>query len=130
VREIRSYGEFFPHYVSQHSRPATRWCHFAGTHLGAVAAVAALGARRPAGGLALPIIAYGVAWSSHLLIEGNRPTTFDHPIWSLRADLQMLAMMWQGRDDELTRIARDRSTIVLDGGVSAQRPMSSSMRAI
>jgi hypothetical protein len=27
----------------------------------------------------------------------------------------MIAMMWQGRDDELTRIARDQRTIVLDG---------------
>jgi hypothetical protein len=25
-------------------------------------------------------------------------------------------MMWQGRDDELTRIVRDQSTILLDGG--------------
>jgi hypothetical protein len=28
----------------------------------------------------------------------------------------MIAMMWQGRDDELTRIVRDQSTIVLEGG--------------
>jgi hypothetical protein len=25
-------------------------------------------------------------------------------------------MMWQGRDDELTRIVRDQNTILLDGG--------------
>ncbi len=115
-REFSSYGEYFPFYVSQHSRPRTRWLHFAGVHLGAMVASAALVARRPAGILALPVIGYGLAWYSHLAIEKNRPATFGHPLWSLRGDLQMISMMWQGRDDELTRIARDQTSIVLDGG--------------
>jgi hypothetical protein len=116
AREFGSYEEFFPFYVSVHSRPATRWLHFAATHLGAAAAVAALVRRRPAGLLALPLISYGVAWGSHLAIEKNHPATFGHPLWSLRGDLRMIAMMWQGRDDELTRIVRDQNTILLDGG--------------
>ena len=118
-REFRRYEDFFPHYVSQHSRPETRWLHFAGVHLGVLAAAASLLARRPAGILALPVLGYGLAWSSHLAIEKNRPTTFGHPLWSLRGDLQMITMMWQGRDDELTRIARDQTTIVLDRGDTA-----------
>jgi hypothetical protein len=115
VREFRSYEDFFPYYVSQHSRPATRWLHFTGAHLGVAAAAAALVARRPAGVLALPAIGCGLAWYSHLAIEKNRPASLGHPLWSLRGDLRMIAMMWQGRDDELTRIARDQRTIVLDG---------------
>jgi hypothetical protein len=111
-----SFEEYFPHYVSQHSRPATRWLHFAGAHLGAVAAAAALVRRQPAGILALPLIGYWVARGSHRAVEKNRPATFAHPLWSVRGDLRMIAMMWQGRDDELTRIARDQGTIVLDGG--------------
>jgi hypothetical protein len=113
-REFHSYEEYFPHYVGQHSQPGTRWLHFAGVHLGALAAAAALVARRPAGILALPVIGYGLAWYSHLVIEKNRPATFGHPLWSLRGDLQMVSMMWQGRDDELTRIARDQTSIVLE----------------
>jgi hypothetical protein len=115
MKRFRSYEEYFPFYVSQHSLPATRWFHFAGTHLGALAASAALVARRPLGVLAFPVIAYGMAWYSHFAIERNRPATFGHPLWSLRGDFQMLAMMWQGRDDELTRIARDQRSIVLPG---------------
>ncbi len=111
-----SFEEFFPHHVSQHSRPATRWLHFAGAHLGALVAVAAVVRRRPAGILALPLIGYWVGRGSHLAVEKNRPPTFAHPLWSLRGDLRMIAMMWQGRDDELTRIARDQGTIVLDEG--------------
>jgi len=90
--------------VSLHSRSATRWLHFAGTHLAAAAAAAALVRRRPVELLAVPLISYGVAWGSHLAIEKNRPATFAHPLWSLRGDLRMIGMMWQGRDDELTRI--------------------------
>jgi len=111
-----SFEEYFPHHVSRHSRPATRWLHFAGAHLGALAAATALVRRRPAGILALPLIACWVAWGSHRAVEKNRPAGFAHPLWSLRGDLRMIAMMWQGRDDELTRMARDQSTIVLDGG--------------
>ena len=111
-----SFEEYFPHHVSRHGRPATRWLHFAGAHLGAVAAAVALVRRRPAGILALPLIACWVAWGSHRVVERNRPASFAHPLWSLRGDLRMIAMMWQGRDDELTRIARDQGTIVLDGG--------------
>jgi hypothetical protein len=116
MREFSRYEDFFPYYVSQHSRPATRWIHFAGTHLGALAAATALVRRRPAGVLAWPLLSYGLAWCSHLVIERNRPATFGHPLWSLRGDVQMLAMMWQGRDDELTRVARDQWMIVIDGG--------------
>lgn len=115
ARQFRGYQDFFPYYVSQHRHPATRWFHFAGTHLGALAASAALIARRPAGVLAFPVISYGLAWYSHFAIEKNRPASFGHPLWSLRGDLQMMAMLWQGRDDELTRIARDQEMIVLDG---------------
>ena len=115
-RSFAGYEDFFPFYVSQHSQPATRWLHFAGLHLGGLAASAALLSRRPAGVLALPALGYGFAWYSHYAIEKNRPATLGHPLWSLRGDVQMIAMMWQGRDDELTRIARDQRTIVLDGG--------------
>jgi len=115
-REFSSFEDYFPFYVGQHSRPQTRWLHFAGVHLGVMVASAALVARRPAGVLALPVVGYGLAWYGHLAVERNRPASFGHPLWSLRGDLRMIAMMWQGRDDELTRIARDQTTIVLDPG--------------
>ncbi len=101
------FEEFFPWYVGQHSKRATRWFHFAGTHLGAAVAATGVVVRRPAQVLAFPLISYGVAWFSHFAIEGNNPASFGHPLWSLRGDLRMLAMMWQGRDPELDRIARE-----------------------
>ena len=106
MAEFSSFEEFFPFYVGQHSRAATRWAHFGGTHLGLAMAVAGALRRRPRLIALAPVVAYGVAWASHFGIEGNRPATFGHPAWSLRGDVRMLSMMWQGRDAELDAMAR------------------------
>ncbi len=105
MKEFASFEDFFPYYVSQHSKPATRRFHFAGTHLGAASALVGIVTRRPKLVAAAPVISYGMAWFSHFVIEKNRPATFGHPQWSLRGDYLMLLRMWQGRDDELSRMA-------------------------
>jgi hypothetical protein len=117
--EFGSFEAFFPYYVGQHSKPATRWFHFAGTHLGAVAGITGIARRKPALLAAAPVISYGLAWFSHFTIEGNRPATFGHPLWSLRGDLRMLTMMWQGRDAELTRMAGDARRLTVRQGEAA-----------
>jgi len=106
-REFSDFEDFFPWYVGQHSKRATRWFHFAGTHLGAATALTGVAIRRPVLLAGFPVISYGMAWFSHFVIEKNNPASFGHPLWSLRGDVRMLSMMWQGRDSELERIARD-----------------------
>lgn len=105
--QFSDFEEFFPWYVGQHSKRATRWMHFAGTHLGAAVAVAGVVTRRPVLIANFPVISYSFAWFSHFVIEKNNPASFGHPLWSLRGDMRMLAMMWQGRDAELERIAQE-----------------------
>jgi len=107
MAEFSSYQDFFPYYVSQHSKPATRWVHFGGTHLGAAVGITGIVRRRPALLAAAPVISYGLAWFSHFVIEKNKPATFGKPLWSFRGDLQMIRMMWQGRDAELSQLAQD-----------------------
>ena len=106
-REFASFDEFFPYYVGQHSKTATRWVHFAGTHAGAVIGAVAIAGRKPALLVLAPVVSYGAAWISHFTIEKNKPASFGHPLWSFRGDMKMLAMMWRGRDAELGRIAED-----------------------
>lgn len=105
---FRNFEEFWPYYVREHRRQATRLLHFAGTTaaiLCLIGAVALLSFRFL---LLAPIAAYGLAWLGHFFIEGNRPATFRHPLWSLIADLRMYALMWQGRmGDEVRRLAPD-----------------------
>ena len=92
-----SFEEFWPFYVSQHSKAGTRALHFAGTTLGLACAVAALADRRPAFLVPGLVLSYGLAWIGHFVIEKNRPATFQHPLWSLRGDFRMYGLMWRGR---------------------------------
>ena len=109
--EPQSFEEFFPFYCGEHSRPLTRWMHFAGTHAAGAVAAAAVVMRRPALLLAAPVVSYGTAWVAHFAVEKNRPATFTHPLWSLRGDLTMIGMMWKGRDAEIQTMA-DRAAAV------------------
>ena len=112
-REFRDFEEFFPYYVGEHSRAATRWFHFAGTNVGIASFATGVALRRRSLMAAAPAVAYGMAWFSHFAIQKNRPATFGHPLWSLRGDARMLAMMWRGRDDELQSIAEDSRRITI-----------------
>lgn len=104
-QEFKSFEEFWPHYVAEHSKPATRALHLAGTTAG-LACAAALLARGRWRLLPLAFIpGYAAAWLGHFLIEKNRPATFDHPLWSLRGDYKMIGMMLAGKmEDEVERV--------------------------
>ena len=94
---IRDYASFWGHYLRAHSRPPTRALHYAspGAALLLLAAAAAWADWRLA--LAAPIVGYGIAWVGHAALEGNRPATFGHPLWSFVSDIRMLALFATGR---------------------------------
>lgn len=91
-----SFAEFWPFYIREHSRAPTRWLHFSGLLLAAVALAAGLtlGSRYL---LLVPIAGYGLAWAGHFFVEGNRPATFRYPLYSLRGDFRMFRLMATGR---------------------------------
>lgn len=85
-----SYREFWPRYLGEHRRAASRALHFAGTCLGLyllAGAVAAGDWRLVPAGL---LCGYACAWVGHALVERNRPATFIHPWWSFLSDFRML----------------------------------------
>lgn len=94
---MRTYAEFWPHYVGAHRSPANRALHYAGTLSAVGLLVAAAVTGEPLLVLAAPLVGYGLAWAGHFLVEGNRPATFGHPLWSLYSDFRMLAFAVRGR---------------------------------
>ncbi len=119
--ECRTFDEFWLFYVKQHQKKRTRAVHLLGTS----AALACL-----AGGLltkrrwllaVAPLVGYGPAWASHFFIEGNKPASFEHPLWSLRADLVMWAKMAQFKmSDEVERVLRDDAANRAAEGASSE----------
>ena len=100
---IRSFQDFWPYYVRQHSRARTRALHAAGSVLAVVIFGAAFALSLWLL-IAVPIVGYAFAWYAHFFVEHNRPATFGHPFYSLFADYRMLFLMMAGRmDDEVTK---------------------------
>ena len=87
--EPRTFEEFWPVYVRAHKNKTNRDLHFAGTSLAMACIAGSLLTGRRSLLLAAPVLGYGLAWVGHFFVEGNRPATFGHPLWSLRGDLIM-----------------------------------------
>ena len=96
-QRITSYREFWPIYIAQHGRPATRLLHFIGTS-GALALLT-MAAVLPQLWLLLaaPFSGFFFAWVGHFFVEKNRPATFKYPLFSLIGDFHMYGLMWLGR---------------------------------
>jgi hypothetical protein len=94
---FRSFGEFYPYYLSEHRDPTCRRLHFVGTGLVITLLVWATVSGQPALLWLLPVIGYGFAWVGHFFFEKNRPATFKHPVYSLIGDFAMFRDILTGR---------------------------------
>jgi len=79
---IETYKDFWPFYLRQHSKPATRAVHFLGTGLATASLAALIATGNLRFGLVALFAGYGPAWLGHFFIEKNRPATFTYPVWS------------------------------------------------
>lgn len=96
-RLITSFRDFWPYYLREHARPATRALHYAGTTLVVGIAIYALVTGSWLLFAVLPVAGYGFAWVAHFAVEKNRPATFTYPLWSLAGDFKMWWMWLTGR---------------------------------
>src|SRR3954464_9308522 len=96
-RQFKSFGEFWPYYLGEHSKAATRLLHCCGSliAIGVLIVFMAVG-RWWLFPLAV-VPGYAFAWVGHFFVEKNRPATFTYPLWSFMGDWKMLALMLTGK---------------------------------
>ncbi|EMD83067.1 DUF962 domain-containing protein [Pacificimonas flava] len=97
AREYKTFAQFWPFYLREHSRPRTRALHYVGTSLVVLLAIIAVLTGNWWLLIALPVAGYFFAWIAHFTVEKNRPATFTYPLWSLYADFRMWALWITGR---------------------------------
>lgn len=104
--QFRSLEDFWPFYMNQHSKSATRRWHFCATGISTLFFLAALLVKWWLFIFA-PLFGYGLAWCSHFFIEGNASATLGYPLWSLVCDYKMFGLMLTGRlDREIKRLGK------------------------
>src|ERR1043165_1791803 len=93
MRQYQSFADFWPHYLGEHSKRATRVLHCAGS-IAAIALLVVLVAIGKWWLFPLALVpGYGMAWIGHFFVEKNQPATFTYPLWSFMGDWKMLALM-------------------------------------
>jgi 2-polyprenyl-6-methoxyphenol hydroxylase-like FAD-dependent oxidoreductase len=93
----KTFGEFYPEYLSAHAHRRTKFVHTVGLLGGLTLGLTGLLLRRPAlvaGGLAL---GYLPAFVSHWIIEKNQPKTFENPLLSFCGDFVMVYEFLTGK---------------------------------
>ena len=105
AQHFQSFDEFWPHYVREHAKKTTRTLHFVGLTAAMASAAGGLLLRKRSLLALAPIAGYGLAWIGHFFVEKNRPASFEHPMWSFRADLLMWSKIVAGTmDAEVERV--------------------------
>ena len=87
-----SFAEFYPFYLSEHAKPATRRLHFIGSSFSLLCLILLVLSGDLWWFLAALLCGYGFAWFAHFVFEKNRPATFRYPFYSLMGDWKMF---WQ-----------------------------------
>jgi hypothetical protein len=88
-KSYKTFGEFYPFYLSEHRNTTSRALHFAGTSIAIVLLVAAVVTLT---WWLVPLAfvqGYALAWVGHFFFEHNKPATFRYPRFSLMGDWRM-----------------------------------------
>lgn len=97
MRRYVRFAEFYPFYLSEHSKRTTRRLHFVGSAL-ALFCLMMMVLRADAWWLLAALVCgYGFAWVSHMTVEKNRPATFKYPLYSFMGDWVMFWQMVTGK---------------------------------
>ena len=88
--KFNSFKEFYPFYLSEHSKKSTKILHVIGSMLVICILLYSINNQDWSKLYYLPITGYGFAWIGHFFFEKNKPATFKYPIYSFIGDWVML----------------------------------------
>jgi hypothetical protein len=97
AKTFRSFAEFYPFYLTEHSNRTCRRLHFVGSTLALVWLGALLWTGQPQFLLLGLLCGYGFAWVGHFGFEKNRPASFRRPLYSFMGDWVMYKDLWTGK---------------------------------
>ena len=86
---FRTFADFYPFYLSEHTNRVSRRLHFVGTSL-ALALLVAAALTQAWWLVALALVqGYGFAWVGHFFFEHNKSATFKYPRFSFMGDWRL-----------------------------------------
>ncbi|MFC3093696.1 DUF962 domain-containing protein [Alteromonas sediminis] len=94
---FKSFSDFYPYYLKEHSNPTCRTLHFVGSWIVLFLLATAIYLQNPWLLLLMPVAGYGFAWVGHFFYEHNKPATFKHPWYSLMGDWVMFKDILVGK---------------------------------
>ncbi|MCO7224487.1 DUF962 domain-containing protein [Pleionea sp. CnH1-48] len=97
AKEFKSFAEFYPYYLSEHSHPTCRKLHYVGSFLTLAILAYGLVSQEYWSLWFMPLAGYGFAWIGHFFIEKNKPATFTYPFYSFIGDWVMLKDFLTGK---------------------------------
>lgn len=97
AQRFRTFGDFYPFYLSEHANRTSRRLHFTGTSIAVVLLAAALLLQAWSLVLLALVQGYAFAWVGHFFFEHNRPATFKYPGYSFMGDWRLWWQMLTGR---------------------------------
>ena len=96
-RQFKSFAEFYPFYLNEHSNRTCRRLHFVGTSLALLCLIALLATGHAWYLLGAVLAGYGFAWIGHFVFEKNRPASFKRPLYSFKGDWVLWRDMLTGK---------------------------------
>lgn len=106
IPEFKTFAEFWPFYLGEHSNPWNQRLHAVGTTIGLFLLVVAILNGQPILILPALISGYFFAWIGHFFVEHNKPATFKYPLWSFIGDFKMYGLFVTGQLGRAQEAAR------------------------
>jgi hypothetical protein len=96
-KSFRSFAEFYPFYLGEHSNRTCRRLHFVGSSLALACLTLVFATGHPSWLVAGLLCGYGCAWLGHFGFEKNKPASFSRPLYSFMGDWVMFRDLLTGR---------------------------------